>query len=111
MSALMLKHICELDSRCIVIQCFGTSATMPDAMPIDLYTIQLHQFEQYKISNPHKKLVTTPTENPEIISGHLVPEYNEFVFNIILNKIKNSYWDCKLPEQMKFQFPIDQLYI
>lgn len=50
-------------------------------------------------------------ENPELISGHLIPEYNKVAFELINNRLITGKWNWKIPKNISIQHRVEDYFI
>jgi hypothetical protein len=114
MAELMIEKILLLDDSTVVIPCFNTSVS--DKLRIrlslgsdsSLMLYQEYQAAAYNVNN--NILIDNYIENTNVVSGHFVPEFNELLFRIIVNRIKTGQWDWIVPKNMKLRYKFDEVW-
>jgi hypothetical protein len=49
-------------------------------------------------------------ESSEILSGHLLPEFNEVIFNNIKHKIETGEWNWNVPKNITLNYKFEEVY-
>lgn len=105
MTDLMITYMKTLDPNTIFIPCFFSSISQELRKNLGLgiedclYKLQEKQANYFSFSA--NVLISKYEENHDIISGHLIPEINEFIFQVILKKINTGLWNWTIPNSIK----------
>jgi hypothetical protein len=108
MIELMLEKIRLLDSNVIFLgSCFSAIDSHRIAKKFglpkySLFDIQKYMFKLLNISEyeMHRYLMH---ESDDLISGHLTPEINEIVANVVLDRMNSGVWNWDLPKIVNFK--------
>ena len=106
MKDLMIGKILQLDPSVLLIPCF----TWVAGKEIDIALDTLQQYQISRFNKDPKVIIQNYSENPSIISGHLLPELHEFIFNVIKYKLESGIWDWTGYENVKFKYKFSDLY-
>jgi len=113
MASLMIDKVSKLDTECLIIPSFpNLPQEILDIISADtprLYELYDHQCKLLDIDGV--EFATKYKENFEIMIGHLVPEYNQLVFDCIKHKLDTGVWENNIPLPDKLAYTIEQLYI
>lgn len=113
MLELMLKEIKNLDKNCIFIPSFSfdevTLEKFPDIPSFSLFELQKYQAQIYGKNNVFD-LVNYYHET-ELLSGHFVPEMNNWIAEVLYKKVTTGFWDLTIPKPTKFKYSLDEAYI
>lgn len=93
MTALMLDKI-ESIREVLFVPCFPTSFSATRVQK-EGKTISLMElvFRQFELLNRSVEYDLITRENPEVISAHFGPEFNEFLANVVYNRMITGEWD------------------
>lgn len=112
MAGLMVEKINGLDTDCVMFPSFEDlpkkvmEFISPDApCGMKLYNQQSDLLDIDGIELAHKY-----KENFDIVVGHLVPEFNQIMFDYLKNKIETGVWQCNIMPPDKLSYTIQQLY-
>lgn len=114
MTDLMVQGMQQLDPKAIFIPCFPNSIsqelrqTLKLSKDDSLYSLQ--EFQANYFSTHIHNIVGEYAENHEFLSGHFIPELNEFIFQSILKKISTGIWDWKIPEGFTSKYHFTDLW-
>jgi hypothetical protein len=110
-SELMLSHMHMLHDNIIFFPCFSESFDCAK------YNFPKDQC-MYNYVLRARTLLNLPTENWDMktevsknIAQHLTPEFNDFVAEVLYNKITTGVWDFSKLENVKLQHTKEQYYI
>lgn len=114
---LFLDRILSLHANVILYPCFENSVSDKHANGIDtkycLFNLFVRQLKELGFSaNLDTIIYAGGNENHNVISGHLVPEFNAAFAELMYNKIKHNKWDFSLIDQVPpLKYPKEHYYL
>lgn len=109
---LLVNDILNKRPDTIIIPCFSESLTLQQLNDIGLSRDEnLNQLVDLQCRSLGKKRDwSTYDDNREILNGHLTPELNEILGQLVYNRIINGSWDRFPTTQIKHEFSWDTYY-
>ena len=103
-TTLMLNNVLNIRPDAIIIPCFHHSFGVQFAKKMKLNSNQcLSEFQKIQMDMMNyqiEDLGTKMEENPDIVSGHLIPEMHQIVFEIVKKRIKDGEWSWDIPKSI-----------
>jgi hypothetical protein len=114
MSDLTMEEIYRIRPSTLFIPSFDTSfsdrLTEKFNIPKNVNLFDVQKFQLVSIFRKELKIFHQLKENNMILSGHLLPELNEIVFNNIKHRIENEKWNWNIPENITVNFKFEEVY-
>lgn len=114
---LFLDKVLSLHSNVILYPCFESSVSDKHLNGVDvkycLFNLFVRQLKELGFPmNIDSIIYAGGNENPNVISGHLVPEFNEVFAEVMYNRTKNNKWDFNSIEQVPpLAYPREHYYL
>lgn len=114
---LFLDKVLSLHPNVILYPCFESSVSDKHANGIDtkycLFNLFVRQLKELGFPmNIDSIIYAGGNENTNVISGHLVPEFNAAFAELMYNRIKHNKWDFNLIDQVPLlEYPREHYYL
>lgn len=112
MAELMMDSICSIRNDVIFAPCFETSFSekwkLKEPNTIPLFELMLKQIELLGKTSLTFDLITREDHN--VMSAHLTPEFNEFVADVMYDRITTGKWDFSELDNVKLLHKQDYYY-
>lgn len=114
-SDLMIEKIKQIRPDAILIPVCDSSCSEKKFDEMELSTanvlIELYYEQLAQLDVSHADMNRTKVENPELISGHFVPEMHEFFYSILKEKYDTGRWSWRKCPRLQFKHRADEYFI